>query len=77
MDETNLTFEKFSRKIKILLQESEKDINREIAKSARKDAKDIFETVRLSRIPKTSFTDTVFIIIEVAYRTGYLKMLTI
>jgi len=76
-DETNLIFEKFSKKLEILIQKNEEDNNRETAKSVRKDAESIFETVRLSRIPKTSFTDTVFIIIEVAYRTGYLKMLTI
>ena len=76
-DETNLILEKFSKKLEILIQKNEEDNNRETAKSVRKDAESIFETVRLSRIPKTSFTDTVFIIIEVAYRTGYLKMLTI
>ncbi|SRR6266498_985860 len=67
-DETNLTFEKLSRKIEILLQDKD-SIKRKIAKSARKDVKDIFETIRLSRKPKISFTDTVFIIIEVTYGT--------
>jgi len=70
IDETNLTFEKFSRKIEILLQEGEKDNNKNIARSVRKDAKEIFEIVRLSRIPKISYTDIVFILIRVAYRTG-------
>ena len=70
IDKTNLTFEKFSRKIEILIQESEEETNREIAKSARKNAEEIFKTVRLGRTPKTSFNDTVSILIGVAYRTG-------
>jgi len=32
--------------------------------------KEIFETVRLGRTPKTSFNDTVFILIGVAYGTN-------
>ena len=56
-DKTNLTFEKFSRKIEILIQENEEDDNRETAKSAKKDAEDILETVKISRIPKTSLND--------------------
>ena len=66
MDEINLTFKKLSRKIEILLQ-NEKSNEKEIARSTRKDAEDIFETVRLSRKPKMSFTDIVSIIIRVAY----------
>ena len=62
IDETNLTFKKFSRKLEILLQNKE-STDREIAKSIRKDVKNIFETIKLSRIPKTSFTDTVSIIL--------------
>ncbi len=69
-DETNLTFEKFSRKIEVLIQESEEETNRETVKSVRKNAEEIFETIRLSRTPKTSFNDIVSIIIRVAYRTG-------
>jgi len=69
-DKTNLTFEKFSRRIEVLIQESEKENNRETAKSTRKNTEKIFEIVRLSRIPKTSFNDTVFILIGVAYRTN-------
>src|SRR6266540_3249313 len=68
-DETNLTFEKFSRRLEVLIQESEEETNREIAKSARKNVKEIFETVRLGRTPKTSFNDTVSILIEVTYGT--------
>jgi len=45
-DETNLIFEKFLRKIKILLQEREEDNNKDIARSARKDAEEIFKIVR-------------------------------
>ena len=67
IDKTNLIFEKFLKKIEILLQEGEEDNNKETARSARKNAEDIFETVRLGRISKTSYSDTVFIIIGVAY----------
>ena len=70
IDETNLTFEKFSRKLEILLQKSKENTNRKTAKSARKDTEDIFETVRLGRIPKILFADIISIIIGVAYRTG-------
>ena len=69
-DETNLAFEKFLRRLEVFLQESEKETNTETAKSARKNAKEIFETVRLGRISKTSFNDTVSILIKVAYRTN-------
>ena len=70
IDETNLIFEKFLRKLEILLQESEENTNWNIAKSARKDVEDIFEIIRLGRILKTSFVNTVSIIIRVAYGTG-------
>ena len=66
-DETNITFEKLSRRLEVLIQESEEKTNNETARSARKNAEDIFETVRLGRISKTSYSDTVFIIIGVAY----------
>src|SRR6266540_2611649 len=69
-DETNLAFEKLSRRLEVLIQESEEEINNETAKSARKNAEEIFETVRLSRTPKTSFNDTVSILIGVAYGTN-------
>src|SRR6266540_199240 len=69
-DETNLTFEKLSRRLEVLIQESKKKTNREIAKSARKNVEEIFEIVRLGRIPKTSFNDIVSILIGVAYRTN-------
>src|SRR6266511_3862808 len=65
-DETNLTFEKFLRKIEILIQENKKDDNREIAKSAKKDTEDILKIIRFSRAPKTSINDTASIIIGVA-----------
>jgi len=68
-DETNLTFEKFSRRVEVLIQESEEETNRETAKIARKNTEEIFETVRLSRILKISFNDTISIVIGVAYRT--------
>jgi len=68
-DETNLTFEKFLRRLEVLIQESEEETNREIAKSVRKNAEKIFETVKLSRTPKSSFNDTVSIVIRVTYRT--------
>src|SRR6266498_3673268 len=70
-DETNLTFEKLSRRLEVLIQESKEETNREIAKSTRKNAEEIFETVRLNRIPKTSFNDTVSILIGVAYELTY------
>ena len=70
IDETNLTFEKFSRRLEVLIQESEEETNRETAKSARRNTEEIFETVRLDRIPKTSFNDTVSILIGIAYGTG-------
>ncbi len=68
-DETNLTFEKFSRRIEVLIQESEEETNKETVKSARKNAEEIFETVRLDKTPRISFNDTVFIVIKVAYGT--------
>src|SRR6266542_4738494 len=72
-DETNLAFEKLSRRLEVLIQESEQEINNKTAKSARKNAEEIFETVRLSRIPKTSFNDTVSILIRVAYGTNIFR----
>src|SRR6266498_294302 len=69
-DETNLIFEKFLRRLEVLIQESKEEIDRETAKSARKNTEKIFEIVRLGRIPKTSFNDTVSILIGVAYGTG-------
>src|SRR6266536_3006415 len=61
-DEINLAFEKLSRRLEVLIQESEKETNSEIAKSARRNAEEIFETVRLGKTPKTSFNDTVSIL---------------
>src|SRR6266540_297089 len=69
-DETNLAFEKFSRRLEVLIQESEEETNNETAKSARRNAEEIFETVRLGKIPKTSFNDMVSILIGVAYGTN-------
>src|SRR6266498_1372270 len=69
-DETNLAFKKLSRRLEVLIQESEEEINNEIAKSARRNAEEIFETVRLSKTPKTLFNDMVSILIEVAYGTN-------
>ena len=69
-DETNLVFEKLSRRLEVLIQESKEEINNETAKSARKNAEEIFETVRLGRISKTSFNDMIFILIGVAYGTN-------
>ncbi len=69
-DETNLAFEKLSRRLEVLIQESEEETNNETAKSARKNAEEIFKTVRLGRIPKTSFNNTVSILIGVAYGTN-------
>jgi len=42
-------------------------------KSTKKDAEDIFEIIRFGRISKTSFTDTVSIVIRVAYRTSVFR----
>ena len=69
-DETNLTFKKLSRRLEVLIQESKKETNNETAKSARKNAEKIFETVRFGRTSKTSFNDMVSILIGVAYRTN-------
>src|SRR6266498_921510 len=69
-DETNLAFEKLSRRLEVLIQENEKETNNETAKSTRRNAEEIFETVRLSKTPKISFNDTVSILIGVAYRTN-------
>ena len=69
-DETNLAFEKLSRRLEILIQESEEETNNEIAKSVRRNTQEIFETVRLGKTPKTSFNDTVSILIGVAYGTN-------
>src|SRR6266540_5196024 len=68
-DETNLAFEKLSRRLEVLIQESEEETNNKTAKSARRNAEEIFETVRLGRTPKISFNDTVSILIGVAYGT--------
>src|SRR6266508_1144107 len=73
IDETNLAFEKLSRRLEVLIQESEEKTNNEIAKSVRKNAEEIFETVRLGRTPKISFNDTVSILIGVAYETNVFK----
>src|SRR6266496_5960372 len=51
-DETNLAFEKLSRRLEVLIQESEKETNNEIAKSVRRNTEEIFETVRLGKTPK-------------------------
>src|SRR6266496_3037727 len=69
-DETNLAFEKLFRRLEVLIQESEEKTNNKIAKSARRNTEEIFETVRLSRTPKMSFNDMVSILIRVAYRTN-------
>src|SRR6266542_4384149 len=53
IDETNLTFEKLSRRLEVLIQESKEETNSETARSVRKNAEKIFETVRLGRTPKT------------------------
>src|SRR6266498_265523 len=69
-DKTNLAFEKLSRRLEVLIQESEEETNNETAKSARKNTEEIFETVRLGKTPKISFNDTVSILIGVAYGTN-------
>ncbi len=69
-DETNLAFEKLSRRLEVLIQESEEKTNNETAKSTRKNVEEIFKTVRLGRTSKTSFNDMVSILIGVAYRTN-------
>src|SRR6266498_4741 len=69
-DETNLAFEKLSRRLEVLIQESKEETNNETAKSARRNAEKIFETVRLGKTSKTSFNDTVSILIGVAYGTN-------
>ena len=69
-NEMNLAFKKLSRRLEILIQESEEETNKETAKNARKNAKEIFETIRLGRTPKTLFNDTVFILIGIAYETN-------
>src|SRR6266542_4426221 len=56
-DETNLVFEKLSRRLEVLIQESEEKTNNETAKSARRNAKEIFETIRFDKTPKISFND--------------------
>src|SRR6266508_4283832 len=76
-DETNLAFEKLSRRLEVLIQESEEETNNETAKSTRRNAEKIFETVRLGKTPKTSFNDTVSILIRVAYRTNIFNMDTV
>ena len=47
-DEINLTFEKLSRRLEVLIQESEEETNHETAKSVRKNAEEIFETCETS-----------------------------
>ncbi len=69
-DEINITFKKFLRRLEILIQESEEEINRETAKSVRKNTEEIFKTVRLGRTPKTSFNNIVSIVIGIAYGTS-------
>src|SRR6266542_714217 len=69
-DETNLAFEKLSRRLEVLIQESEEETNSETAKSVKKNVEEIFETIRLSKTPKTSFNDTVSILIGIAYGTN-------
>ncbi len=69
-DETNLAFEKLSRRLEVLIQESEEETNNKTAKSARRNAEEIFETVRLSKTPKTSFNNIVSILIGIAYGTN-------
>jgi len=69
-DETNLAFEKLSRRLEVLIQESEEETNNETVKSARRNVEEIFETVRLGRTPKTLFNDMVSILIRVAYGTN-------
>src|SRR6266540_2763630 len=51
-DKTNITFEKLSRRLEVLIQESKEETDKETAKSARKKAEEIFEIVRLGRILK-------------------------
>src|SRR6266540_1427355 len=69
-DETNLAFEKLSKRLEVLIQESKEETNNETAKSARRNAEEIFETVRLGKTSKTSFNDTVSILIGIAYGTN-------
>ncbi len=69
-DETNITFEKLSRRLEVLIQESEEETNQETVRSIRKNAEEIFETVRLSRTLKISFNDTVSILIGITYGTN-------
>ena len=38
-------------------------------KSIQEDVENIFEIIKLSKIPKTLFKDMVFIVIKVAYET--------
>ncbi len=68
INKTNLLFKKFSRKIKILLQNEDTE-ERETAKNAKKDTQDIFETIKLGQILRISFNDIVSIILEVVYGT--------
>src|SRR6266542_5236755 len=69
-DETNITFEKLSRRLEVLIQESEEKTNKETAKSARRNVEELLETVRLSRTPRILFNDMVSILIGVAYGTN-------
>ena len=69
-DETNLAFEKLSRRLEVLIQKSEEKTNNETGKAARKNTEEIFETIRFGKTPKTSFNDTVSILIGVTYGTN-------
>src|SRR6266542_142275 len=42
-NETNLAFEKLSRRLEVLIQESKKETNKKIAKSARQNAEEILK----------------------------------
>src|SRR6266498_4423797 len=43
IDKTNLAFKKLSRRLEVLIQESEEETNNETAKSARRNVEEIFE----------------------------------
>ena len=69
-DETNLAFKKLSRRLEVLIQESKKENNKKTVKSVRQNVEEIFEIVRLGKTSKTSFNDTVSILIGIAYETN-------
>ena len=46
-----------------------KVLKKKIAKSVRKDIKDIFEIIKLSKTLKTLFKNTISIVIKITYRT--------